>query len=108
MGDVVYEGSRFSQVHNLIETGAITRVGLRLGVNRDALEISLWAKNLFDDDTPLDILRYIDRRDGGLPSPATIPGAVTGELGNPSSTPRGFAVTLPRGRQVGVTLNYRF
>ncbi|WP_446830769.1 TonB-dependent receptor [Candidatus Foliamicus sp.] len=108
VGDVVYEGSRFSQVHNLIETGAITRVGLRLGVNRDALEISLWAKNLFDDDTPLDILRYIDRRDGGLPSPATIPGAVTGELGNPSSTPRGFAVTLPRGRQVGVTLNYRF
>lgn len=107
-GDVVYEGSRFSQIHNLIETGALTRVGLRIGVRRDNLEIALWGKNLFDDDTPLDILRYIDRRSGGLPSHARIPGYVPGELGNPSSTPRGFAITLPRGRQVGATLTYSF
>ena len=108
VGDVVYEGSRFSQIHNLIETGALTKVGLRIGVRRDNLEIALWGKNLFDDDTPLDILRYIDRRSGGLPSHARIPGFVPGELGNPSSTPRGFAITLPRGRQVGATLTYSF
>jgi len=107
-GDVVYEGSRFSQIHNLIETGALTRVGLRIGVRRDNLEIALWGKNLFDDDTPMDILRYIDRRSGGLPSHARIPGYVPGELGNPSSTPRGFAITLPRGRQMGVTVTYGF
>ena len=107
-GDVVYEGSRFSQIHNLIETGALTRVGLRIGVRRDNLEIALWGKNLFDDDTPLDILRYIDRRSGGLPSHARIPGYVPGELGNPSSTPRGFAISLPRGRQMGVTVTYGF
>ncbi|MXZ28730.1 MAG: TonB-dependent receptor [Gammaproteobacteria bacterium] len=108
VGDVVYEGSRFSQVHNLIETGAMTRVGLRVGARRDALEVVLWARNLFDDDAPLDVLRYIDRRTGGLPSHARIPGFVPGELGNPSSTPRGFAISLPRGRQVGVTLRYGF
>lgn len=108
VGDVVYEGSRFSQIHNLIETGALTKVGLRIGVRRDNLEIVLWGKNLFDDDTPLDILRYIDRRTGGLPNPARIPGYVSGELGGPSSTPRGFAITLPRGRQVGATLTYSF
>ena len=108
VGDVVYEGSRFSQVHNLIETGAMTRVGLRLGARRDTLEVVLWARNLFDDDAPLDILRYIDRRSGGLPNPARIPGNVAGELGNPSSTPRGFTVSLPRGRQIGVTLTYGF
>jgi len=107
-GDVVYEGSRFSQIHNLIETGALTRVGLRLGVRRDNLEVALWARNLFDDDTPVDILRYIDRRTGGLPSSARIPGHVAGELGNASTTPRGFALTLPRGRQVGLTLNMGF
>ena len=107
-GNVVYEGSRFSQIHNLIETGALTRVGLRIGVRRDNLEIALWGKNLFDDDTPLDILRYIDRRSGGLRPHASIPGYVPGELGNPSSTPRGFAITLPRGRQVGVTVTYGF
>ena len=108
VGDVVYEGSRFSQVHNLIETGAMTRVGLRVGARRDALEVVLWARNLFDDDAPLDVLRYIDRRTGGLPSHARIPGFVPGQLGNPSSTPRGFAISLPRGRQVGVTLRYGF
>lgn len=107
VGNVTYEGSRFSQIHNLIETGAMTRVGLRVGVRRDSLEIVAWGKNLFDDDAPLDVLRYIDRRTGGLPSHARIPGYVA-ELGNPSSTPRGFAISLPRGRQVGITLTYGF
>lgn len=107
VGDVTYEGSRFSQIHNLIETGAMTRVGLRVGIRRDSLELAVWGRNLFDDDAPRDILRYIDRRTGGLPSHARIPGYVA-ELGNPSSTPRGFAITLPRGRQVGITLTYGF
>ena len=107
VGDVTYEGSRFNQIHNLIETGAMTRVGLRLGVRRGSLEIVAWGKNLFDDDAPRDVLRYIDRRTGGLPSHARIPGYVA-ELGNPSSSPRGFAISLPRGRQVGVTLTYGF
>ena len=111
VGDVVYEDSRFSQIHNLIETGALTRVGARFGVRRDNLEIVLWGKNLFDDDAPLDILRYIDRRTGGLP-PCTgrgaVPGCIAGQVPNASSTPRGFAVSLPRGRQVGVTLTYSF
>ena len=108
VGDVVYEGSRFSQVHNLIETGAMTRVGLRLGARRDTLEVVLWARNLFDDDAPLDVLRYIDRRSGGLLSSDRIPGYVSGELGSAFSSPRGFAVSLPRGRQIGVTLTYGF
>ena len=107
VGDVVYEGSRFSQIHNLIETGAMTRVGLRLGVRRDALEITLWGKNLFDDDAPLDILRYIDRSAGSLAPSTALPG-YSGETRSASTTPRGFAVSLPRGRQVGITLNYSF
>ena len=111
VGDVVHEGSRFSQIHNLIETGALTRVGARLGVRRDNLEITLWGKNLFDDDAPLDVLRYIDRRSGSLPGctgPRGIPGCIAGEVPNASGTPRGFAISLPRGRQVGVSLSYSF
>ncbi len=107
VGNVVYEGSRFSQIHNLIETGAMTRVGLRFGVRRDALEITLWGKNLFDDDTPLDILRYIDRSAGSLAPSAALPG-YSGETRSASTTPRGFGVSLPRGRQVGVSLTYSF
>lgn len=85
----------------------MTRVGLRLGVRRDALEITLWGKNLFDDDAPLDILRYIDRSAGSLPASAALPG-YSGETRSASTTPRGFAISLPRGRQVGVSLSYSF
>ena len=111
VGDVVYEGSRFAQIHNLIETGALTRVGVRLGVRRDNLEIVLWGKNLFNDDAPLDILRYIDRRTGSLPActgRGAVPGCIAGQVPNASGTPRGFAISLPRGRQVGVSLSYSF
>ena len=108
VGDVVHEGSRFSQIHNLIETGALTKVGARFGIRRDNLEIVVWGKNIFDDDTPLDILRYIDRRTGSLPACTPAIGCLVGEVPNASTTPRGFAVTLPRSRQVGVTLTYGF
>ena len=107
VGDVVYEGSRFSQIHNLIETGEMLRMGLRVGVRRDDLEITLWGKNIFDDDAPLDILRYIDRSAGSLPQAPSFPG-YSGETRSASTTPRGFAISLPRGRQVGITLNYSF
>ena len=108
VGDMVYEGSRYSQIHNLIETGVLTKVGARFGVRRDNLEIAMWGKNLFDDDTPLDILRYIDRRSGSLPGCTPTIGCISGEVPNASSTPRGFAISLPRGRQIGVSLNYNF
>lgn len=89
-GDMVYESSKFSQVHNLIETGDRTYVNARIGLEGRSWSVTLWGKNLADDDTALDILRYIDSRN--IPSPAT----------------RGFAVTLPRPRQLGVTASWRF
>jgi hypothetical protein len=88
--DVVYESSKFSQVHNLIETGDRTYLNARIGFEGRSWSVTLWGKNLTDDDTALDILRYIDSRN--IPSPAT----------------RGFAVTLPRPRQLGVTASLRF
>lgn len=89
-GDVTYEGSKYAQVHNLIETGDRTYLNARIGLESRSWSVSLWGKNLADDDTALDILRYIDSRN--IPSPAT----------------RGFAVTLPRPRQIGVTASLRF
>ena len=55
-----------------------------------AVSRALWGQNLADDDTGLALLRYIDSRN--IASPST----------------RGFAVTLPRPRQVGITANYKF
>jgi len=101
-GDYTYESSKFVQEHNLIETGDQNLVGLRIGLDGGRWDASLWATNLFDDDTPPDVLRYFDRRSGTLPSfPQQGPS-------RPSSSPRGFGITLPRGRQVGGTLRFRF
>lgn len=101
LGDYTYESSRFAQVHNLIETGDQNLVGLRAGLDSGQWDASIWVTNLFDDDTPVDVFRYFDRRSGSLPSfPQDGP--------RPSSSPRGFVVTLPRSRQVGATLRYRF
>jgi hypothetical protein len=72
----------------------------------------------------MDILRYIDTRAyvsaGGPPcslvSPNFNPAANCGgffawsgtNIGGGSITPRGFGITLPRGRQIGATIRFNF
>jgi iron complex outermembrane receptor protein len=110
-GTAAYESSKFNQEHNLMENGDRTIVGLTLGLEADRWDANLWVKNLFDDDTPIDMLRYIDRRFGGLISiPAeTLPdGTFIPNSQGASTTPRGFGITMPRGRQMGATVTYRF
>jgi iron complex outermembrane recepter protein len=97
--DVTHEGSKYAQVDNFAETGAHTYLGARLGLESERWTVSLWGKNLTDDDTALDILRYIDNR---ALNPATL--FTTGG----GISPRGFVMTLPRGRQVGVTATVKF
>lgn len=107
--DFTFEASKFSQEHNLIETGDRELLGARIGATWGNWEFTLWGKNLTDDDTPLDILRYIDRRYGTLTSCAALPPADPATIcAGSSTTPRGFALTLQPGRQVGGTINYRF
>jgi outer membrane receptor protein involved in Fe transport len=126
--DIAYEGSRYAQVHNLAETGDATRVGVQAGLRTNSWDFTLWVKNLFDDDTAQDILRYIDYREytfanefpcrfippfQGFPfdpnancGPFSARGA--SNIGGGPIGPRGFAITLPRGRQFGATLRFRF
>ena len=109
--DVAYESSKFSQVHNYIETGDRTLVGARVGFSAGPWEVTFWGKNILRDDTPVDVLRYIDVRGGfsaflqdcadfSPPADCVTPTA-------DSRLPRGFALTLPRQQQFGITLNYR-
>lgn len=100
-GDWSFTSSRFAQEDNFIETGDRSLLGLHGGIGWQHLELRLWVTNLTDDDTPVDVQRYIDGRSGSLPS---FPQQGT----RPSATPRGFAISLPPGRQVGGTLSYRF
>lgn len=111
-GNASFESSRYAQEDNLIETGNRSLLGLKAGLAWRNAEFSLWASNLTDDDAPLDILRFMDRRSGTLPS---CQGFVSAGTAPPdtacqgsSAIPRAFAISLPRGRQLGATLRYHF
>jgi iron complex outermembrane receptor protein len=101
-GDYSYESSKYAQEHNLIETGDQSLVGARTGFDTGRWDVSLWVRNLLDDDTPVDIQRYIDGSEG----PAGLLDTSMENAG--SNLPRGFAVALPRGRQVGASFRLRF
>ena len=105
--DYAFESSKYSQVHNLIETGDRNILGGSIGVNLgENWQLSIWGKNLLDDDTPVDVLRYVDRRSGTLPACTDFesPENCTGS----STTPRGFANSLMRERTYGARVVYRF
>lgn len=113
--DFTFEESKFAQEHNLIETGDRELLGARIGTTWGNWDFSVWGKNLTDDDTPLDIIRYIDRRaaEGGpLPSCNSVLGApptpTLPECAGQSTSGRGFGLTLQPGRQIGATVNYKF
>jgi len=107
-GDATYEGSRFGQIENLNETGSSTLVNLRAGLDFDAnWSVQAFVRNATDDDTPEDILRYVN--------PASFIRVPSIELDGTLSTTRtdavnvrDFAITAPRQRQYGVSLTYRF
>ncbi|MEZ5564453.1 MAG: TonB-dependent receptor [Gammaproteobacteria bacterium] len=111
-GDWSLESSRYAQEANLIETGTRSLLGLQAGLVWHDLDLKLWVRNLRDDDTPVDVQRYFDRRSGILPSCSGYVTAGTAPPGTicagSSTSPRAFAISLPRGRQFGATLRYRF
>ncbi|HHQ14333.1 MAG TPA: TonB-dependent receptor, partial [Chromatiales bacterium] len=99
--DWSFESSRFAQEHNLIETGDRQLTNLAAGIELGAWDLTVWVRNLFDDRTPVDVQRYFDNRTGLLP--------LFPQLGDrPSRSPRGFVLSLPRGRQLGATLRLHF
>lgn len=99
--DWSFESARYGSEDNLAEVGNRQLLGLRAGLLFKRWDVSVWAKNLLDDDTPTDFLRFFDGRHKTLP---TYPY----EGLRVSNTPRGFAIPLPRGRQIGATASWRF
>lgn len=59
-GNVTLTSSSFAQVHNLAKTGDATIIDIRLGVQNDRFKIQAYAKNLFDEDSVQQILRFAD------------------------------------------------
>ncbi|MGI9343606.1 MAG: TonB-dependent receptor [Gammaproteobacteria bacterium] len=107
-GDYAFESSKYAQVHNLIETGDRNILGLQAGMTWNNWTLTLWGRNVTDDDTPIDVLRYIDRSRGRLPGCLTVNPGASCTNQSPSTSPRGFGVTLPRTRQIGATVSVGF
>lgn len=93
--DLIYRSS-FYDVLNLAGSGNSTRVNVQAGLEDDnGLKITVWARNLFDDKTPVGVLRYIDRGPGVAKAP-------TGD------SSRAFAITPPRKPEFGLTVTQTF
>lgn len=94
--DVIYRSSFYDQVMNLAKSGASTRVNLQVGVqDQDGLRVTFWGKNVFKDDAPVGILRYVDLGAGVARAPS-------------GDSARAFAITPSRPREWGFTVAKSF
>ncbi len=81
-----YDSKRYVQVHNLATFGEAVLLNTRLGLETDHYTLAVFVKNLTDEDSYVDVMRFRDW-----------------VLGN-----RAFNGTLRRGRQVGVQAAVNF
>lgn len=88
--DAAFKSGRYAQVQNLASTGDSFKVNLRTGITGDHYTVTFFADNLTDEDTPVNLLRYIDL------------------AASSSSTNRNVAASLPAKRQFGLILEYNF
>ncbi len=89
--DGIYASSRFAQVQNLTETGESFKTNARLTFSNEehGTDLVIWGRNVFDDDTPSNVFRYVDPGDFRFFA-------------------RAHVVFLPRGSQFGATVRKRF
>lgn len=101
--DVSYESEKFTQVHNGVSTGEATTVGARVGVKRGSWDLSLFGRNISDEDAITAATRWFDLFQGG--APATGPGSAA--TGADTGSPRGFFYGLRKGPQFGLEFRIR-
>lgn len=104
-----YLDSRFAQVQNLAETGESFELDARVTFAiSDATTISIWGKNLTDEDAPLGVLRFIDPSPGN--GSLTVNGTVidNGFTLSSAGQSRGFQYNNRNGRRMGAVLRHKF
>jgi iron complex outermembrane recepter protein len=100
-GDLAYESKRYSQVDNLNWAGDSYNLNVSLGIERPDWSLTLFARNLLNDKTPLVVTRLLD-----FNRPLSRINPLTGAF--QTSFFRDFAVSAPRKRQFGATFAYNF
>ncbi len=101
--DTVYEGRRYVQVDNLASIAPSSRTSFRVSLRpNDALQVSAWVTNAFNDDTPEDVQRTIDPSQFiAMPNVPPLAGFAVSNLID-------FAVTPSMPRMYGVEVKYEF
>ena len=101
--DTTYEGRRYVQVDNLASIAPSTRTNFRVSVRpNEALQISAYVTNAFNDRTPEDVQRTIDpQKFIAMPNVPPLAGLQVTNL-----TDFGVSPSLPR--MFGVEVDYRF
>lgn len=105
------EASKYVQVHNLAKTGDTFLLNARLGYRTENFTISVFGRNLTDEDSIPLATRWFDYRYGagttGLPAAATVtfdgrPAVIE------TGAPRAFFATLRKGRTFGAEASFNF
>jgi len=91
------------QVHNRAETGSATLVGAQFGIESENIRLTLFGRNLTDEDSIVLATRWFDLRYLG---PNGIDPSLLGQVD--TGSPRAFFSTQRRGRNFGVEIGYRF
>jgi len=92
--DFVYESDRAALVDNFGRIDSRELLNLRLGLEHEAWSLSLYGKNILDNDTPTAVLSFFDFD-------------AANELSN-GEAPRTYGLNPQRGRDWGIEFQYRF
>ena len=110
--DVTYEDKKPVQVHNEAWVPAATTVGARLGVSNENWAVTVFGRNLTDEDAPQIATRWFQwpLANFGPPliNPVDTSEIVPAESIVATNFPRGFFGSFRRERQVGVEVSYSF
>ena len=93
--DFVRLSKQYEGFFNLNYVGPRENLGLRFALSGVNWDVTLWGRNVTDDDTPTTILRSIAFKDDDGTGPRT-------------ANSRAFVGFLPESRNYGITASYRF
>ncbi|MEQ8733804.1 MAG: TonB-dependent receptor [Rhodospirillaceae bacterium] len=96
--DFSYAERKYAQVYNLAHTGDQKLLNLKVGLDADNWQVTLFVDNVTDDLTPSTVIRFVDFKNF-LP---------VGTSARTSSFVRAFQYPLADGRQFGLTASYSF
>lgn len=104
--DFTHEGSKFIQVHNLMETGGTNILSGQIGIKYNNVRLEIFGRNLTDERTPPAATRWFDLMEGFTTISSATPGATS--VDRNLTGPRSTFLSYRRGRQIGVRAKLDF